>query len=216
MATALGFPENELHTLLTAPTAELANKFAASASIRVWAYNKRESEKRDTTECSQSFPFMKLPPELRLQVYEAVFEDTFHDTVHKGTLDEFPRSGIRPRLSHRAALRRHLKTVMAILQTCRTVRAEAAAMAFQIADRYAKSTLISLKQLGAECQSYTRNQGSVGRVAQSPSDDSIFDRYREYLQRYSDLCVIHEALQLVEKDVSENRLRDNFDDRVEG
>lgn len=95
---------------------------------------------------------MKLPPELRLQVYEAVFEDTFDDTVHKGTLDDFPRSGIRPRLSHRAALRRHIKTVMAILQTCRTVRAEGAAMAFQIFDRYAKSASLSLKQLGANAK----------------------------------------------------------------
>ena len=67
VAATLGFPENNLRTLLTAPTAELANKFAASASTKIRAYNKLESEKRnDGTGCSESFPFMRLPPELRL------------------------------------------------------------------------------------------------------------------------------------------------------
>lgn len=137
LATALGFPENDLRTLLTAPTAELANRFAASASAKAQAYDNLDWEKRnDTTQCLNAFPFMRLPPELRLQVYEIFFQDTIDDVIHKGKLDTISRSGTRPRLSHRAALCRHIKTEMAVLQSSHTVRAEGAKIALQIADKY--------------------------------------------------------------------------------
>lgn len=206
LATALGLPENDLHTLLTAPTAELANKFAASASTKIQAYNKLQSEKRnDATECSRAFPFMSLPPELRLQVYESLLEDTLHDTVHKGTLDEFPRIGIRPRLSHRAALRRHIKAVIAILHTCRTTRAEGAGIALQIAEGYAKSTKSSLKQLGEDCKDHGKHHRSVHDGPEWYESDCVYEQYRELSQRHSDLYVVRDALWIVNEDVPENR-----------
>lgn len=206
LATALGFPENDLRALLTAPTTELANKFAVSASTKIRAYGKLESEKLDdTTECSKSFPFMKLPPELRLQVYESLIEDMLHDAVHKGTLDEFPESGIRPRLSHRAALRRHIKAMIAILHTCRDVRAEAAGIALRIVERCVKSTKSSLKQLREECQDHGKPHGSVHVEIERSTSDCVFERYRELAQRSADLGVVQDALWIVNEDVSENR-----------
>jgi hypothetical protein len=88
---------------------------------------------------------------------------------------------------------------MAILHTCGTVRGESAAIAFQTADTYVKFTLSSLKQLGAECESHDHD--SVGRVERARSDDNIFERYRELMQRYADLCVVHDALRLIKGNV---------------
>jgi hypothetical protein len=206
LATALELQENDLRTLLTAPTAELANKFAASASTKIRAYDKLESgERNDATGCSPCFPFMSLPPELRLQVYESLIEDMLHDAVHKGTLDEFPESGIRPRLSHRAALRLHIKAVTAILQTCRTVRREGAGVALRIAERYAKSTKSSLKQLGEDCKDHGKHHKMVHDGPEWYKSDCVYERYRELSQRHSDLCVVQDALWIVNEDVSENR-----------
>lgn len=206
LATALELPENDLRTLLTAPTAELANKFAASASTKIRAYNELGSEKHnDATEWSQAFPFMKLPPELRLQVYESLLEDMVHETLQKGTLDEFPRNGIRPRLSHRAALRLHIKAVIAILHTCRDVRAEAAGIALRIVERYVKSTKSLLKQLGEDCKDHGKPHGSVHDEVERATSDCVFERYRELSQRHSDLYVVRDALWIVNEDVSENR-----------
>jgi hypothetical protein len=206
LATTLAFQENDLRTLLIAPTTELVNKFAASASTKIRAYNKFESEKRnDAIECSQFSPFMSLPLELQLQVYESLLEDTLHYTIHKGTLDEFSRSGVRPRLSHPAALRHHIKVVIAILHTCRTVRAEGAGVAFQIAERYVKSTKYSLNQLQEDCKDHRRPHGNLHDEVGRPTSDCIYERHRELLQRYTDLCVIQDALWIVKKDVSKDR-----------
>lgn len=214
LAAALEVTEVDPFTLLTAPTTELANKYAASASTKPRASDKLDSGKEnDTTERSQPFPFMALPPELRLQIYKTVFEDTFIDTVHKRPSDEIPRSGIRPRVSHRSALRRHIKTTMAILRTCRTVRAEGTSIAFQIADTHVKSTLLSLKQLGAECKLY--DHGNAGRDEMF-ADDCIPARYAELLRRYADLCVVRDALRLVKEDLSKSRPRESFEGRVDG
>lgn len=167
-----------------------------------------EVERRNhKTKRQQPFPFMALPPELRLQVYESLFQDALNDTVHKRTY-AFPRSGIRRRVSHRAALRNHIKAVIAILHTCGTVRGEAAAIAFQTADTYVKATLLSLKQLGADCESHDHD--SVGRVERARSDDNIFERYRELMQRYADLCVVHDALRLVKGNVYGSRHEDSL------
>ena len=154
--------------------------------------------RKHKTKCQQPFPFMALPPELRLQVYESLFQDALNDTVQKRTY-AFPRGGIRRRISHRAALRHHIKAAMAILHTCGTVRGEAAAIAFQTADTYIKSTLSSLKQLGVDCESHDHD--SVGRVERSAGDENIFERYRELMQRYADLCVDHDALRIVKESV---------------
>jgi hypothetical protein len=148
---------------------------------------------------------MSLPPELRLQVYESLIEDMLHDAVHKGTLDGFPESGIRPRLSHRAALRLHIKAVIAILQTCRTVRREGAGVALRIAERYAKSTKSSLKQLGEDCKDHGKHHKMVHDGPEWYKSDCVYERYRELSQRHSDLCVVQDALWIVNEDVSENR-----------
>lgn len=209
LATTLGIPETDLRTLLTAPTAELANKFAASASAKAQAYDNLDSEKRkDTTGCSQSFPFMRLPPELRLQIYEIVCKDTFDDAVRTGKI---PRSGARPRLSHRAALLHHIKTVRAVLQTSRTFRAEGAGIALQIANRNVESTKFSLNQLKGD---YKDHKIVHGQLELCPSG-CVSGRYRELLQHFYDLCVILNAVRLVKKNVSESRLGDSLESRQE-
>lgn len=211
LATTLGFPETDLRTLLTAPTAELANKFAASASTKIRAYDKLESEKRnDATECSQCFPFMRLPPELRLQVYEAVFKDTLDDVIYKGILDDFPNRGFRPRHASRNALRRHIKAAMALLHTSRTLRAEGATIAFRIAGVYAKATESALSQLRAE----KKFIAAVGRAGGSLGD-SVSGRYRELAPRYVDLRGTYGALRLIRDNVSESGIGESPESQVE-
>lgn len=183
------------------PLISLKNPSLAASDAKMTEVERRKYK----TKRQQPFPFMALPPELRLLVYESLFEDALNDTVQKRTC-AFPRSGIRRRISHRAALQNHIKVVMAILHACGTVRGEAAAIAFQTADTYVKSTLSSLKQLGADCESHDHD--SVGRVEQSAGDENIFERYRELMQRYADLCVVHDALRLLKGNVYGSRYED--------
>jgi len=159
---------------------------------------------------------MKLPPELRLRVYDFVFEDCLDSTVHKETSDAFPKSGIRPRLSYRAALRRQIKALMAVFHVCRIVRTEEAPIAFQIAERYIRSKKTLLKQLGNDCKHHARHRESVHDQVQRSANDCIFEGYRKLLHCYADLCVIHDALRLVKENVSENRSRENSKSQVEG
>jgi hypothetical protein len=141
-------------------------------SLAVFDAHKTEVEKRKhTVKCLRPFPFMSLPPELRLRVYDFVFEDCLDGTIQKGTSDEIPRSRIRPRLSHRAALRRQIKALMAVFHTCRIVRAEGAGIAFQIAERYIKSTKTSLKQLGNDCKHHARHRESIHDQVQRSTTD---------------------------------------------
>jgi hypothetical protein len=190
--------------IATSGPGELPTK-PKTPSLATFDADKTEVEKReDTVKCLRSFPFMTLPPELRLRVYDFIFEDCLDGAFHKETSDEFPKSGIRPRLSRRAALRRRIKALMAVFHTSRIVRAEGAGIAFQIAERYIKSTKTSLNQLGNDCKHYRRHPGSVYDQVERFASDCIFERYRKLLQCYTDLCVIHDGLRLVKENVSEN------------
>jgi hypothetical protein len=85
------------------------------------------------------------------------------------------------------------------------VRAEGAGVAFQIAERYVKSTKYSLNQLQEDCKDHGRPHGSLHDEVERPTSDCIYESYRELLQRYTDLCVIQDALWIAKKEVSKNR-----------
>jgi hypothetical protein len=100
LANAFGLSETEIQTLLAAPTADLAQKFVALAFAKAQAYDNLKVEKRqDALEHKQPCHFMIIPPELRLQIYQLVFQDVLENDTRFDRLNGcFPRNVARRHL----------------------------------------------------------------------------------------------------------------------
>ena len=132
LAAAYGQGEDEIQKLLKAPTVKLAKKFMAAALAKAQLCDKLESEKC-TNKDKHPFPFMSLPPELRLRIYELVVGDI---------LEQNPPEDFAQRLWGGKAYNRkaiyHLTMVNKVIHTSRTIRIEVLPVCMKVAEDASK------------------------------------------------------------------------------
>lgn len=102
LANAYGLRKDDVKKLLTAPTVELA-RFITSALDKARVCDRLEAEKR----CR----FTGMPPELRLRIYELLFQEIYHE-------EEYDFSAARNYTID------HIKAALALAHTSRILRAE--------------------------------------------------------------------------------------------
>lgn len=133
LATAYGKGKDEIEKLLKAPTARLARQFMAAALTKAQLCDKLEAE-NGTTKDKRPFPFMDLPPELRLRIYELVMG---------GILEQTPPEGFAPRQGEGRSLgdiaAHHLMMANEVIHTSRMSRLEALPVFIKVADDMMKA-----------------------------------------------------------------------------
>lgn len=147
MAAAYSLSEDEVQTLRTAPTAELTQKFMASALAKAKLCDQlqmkeprrsnNKSTKRETHPCD----FMRLPQELRLQIFEMIFQDALENSIPSDEIDPEFQSYVHNAVSG------HVQTAMDLAHTSRELRHEALSACIKVADDIQKKAWETLARL---------------------------------------------------------------------
>lgn len=190
LITTFGLSENEVQTLLAAPTAELTYKFVASEVAKAQAYDKLAQEY--TSPCH----FMKLPPELRLNIYALVF----HDALENSPCREGSNASSQAKRPRGTVRSHHIKKVLSVLHTSRTLRGEA----FETCDRLACALRRSMK---ASLTSIPGWPKSNHRYYIHHLDNCKY--LVECQSCYEDVVEICKALQVVEVNMFKSRFGKN-------
>lgn len=132
LATAYGQGEDEIQKLLKAPTAKLAKNFMAAALEKAQLCDQLELEKC-TNKDKNPFPFMDLPPELRLRIYELVVGDI----LEQNPPEDFTQRLMGGRIYNRKAIY-HLTMVNKVIHTSRTIRTEVLPVCTKVAEDASK------------------------------------------------------------------------------
>lgn len=186
LVVTFGLPEAEIKTLLKTPTVELTQKFMASVCAKGQSCDKLVKEHSGTCH------FMKLPPELRLEIYKLVCQDVLKNIPCDVGSITARLQGTTSRVCE-AVRSRHLKAVLSVLHTSRGLRVEAFEAYNQLAGGFRDSTEASLKLIpgwpgGIYWLQYCR-----------------YPHLGKLQSRYKHMVNICKALQLVETSMSNIR-----------
>lgn len=170
-ATACDASQNNTQPLLTASTSELTQRPTVSEAAKTQVHDRLKAKDIGIPiVATGSCHFMKLPPELRLIVYKLVFPKP--PTVV--SRDAWFR---RIRNVPLAALHHHIRTMLAVLHTSRTLRAESFGVFTQLAYTRRTSVQASLEQLRPGWQNELPWNVSIGHNL--PHRDEHFRRFGE-------------------------------------
>lgn len=180
-------------TLVSAPAMELAHHSMASASTT-------KANEHDKFQSKTKLPchFMKIPPEIRLEIYKNVFSEVLEKKDEsKGKNCPYWKSHMEQRVG---IMCDHIKTALAMFHTSHKMRIEALPICQQLTDAVLTSVVSELDLLKPDWRTWSIYGvlAFLKRAQEKEPSDDVWERCRELKGQHDGVSKIGRALQLVE------------------
>lgn len=145
--------------------------------------------------------FMKLPPEIRVDIYERIMQDAFRN-IENGIQPQYYTAVV---LCRDRSLPRTYETALALLHTNRSTRQEALLLCLKLASDARKCAEAELRMLRPH---WRKTGGSTGvafdlpwKVTHALIQQGTYDKYMHLESLHSDIEEFHTRMQLVESNM---------------